>query len=379
MKGIPKKALIFLLLFFLICGVTVIAQEKSQAQLELENQANEALKKVDSGETFSFYDISQQLTESPETFSIQGILNKAVQLLLGEVYDAGKVLTKLILPILLFGILQAMQLKKNGQAVSNAALMACYAMVCGVCITVFYSMADLAKNTMTTMDISVKGLIPILFSIIAAGGGLNQAAMAQPAIFVASQVLTIIIHQFLFPLILFSFALIITDHFSGTARLKHFGDLMHKIIKWVLIFSLTIFVGIITVQSIAGSSMDAVKLKGAKYAVNTFVPLVGGTLAEALESIGSSVMLIKNTTGLAGIIGIILLCLVPVIKIFAVVFIFRLTAAVCQPVSDERFCTLLNCIADSTSLLGICLVCMAVIFILSIAITIGTANTALLL
>ena len=257
--------------------------------------------------------------------------------------------------------------------------MVCYALVCGICITVFYSIVDLAQSTMTTLDASVKGLIPILFSVIAAGGGLTQAAVVQPTIFVASQVMAVIIHQFLFPMILFSFALIITDHFSGAARLKLFGDLLHKIIKWVLIFSLTIFVGIITVQSITGSSIDAVKLKGAKYAVNTFIPLVGGTLSEALESIGGSVMLIKNTTGMAGIIGIILLCLVPVVRTFIVVFIFRLTAAVCQPVSDERFCTLLGSIADSISLIGICILCMAVVFILSIAITIGTANTVLLL
>ncbi len=377
MGKIQKSLFVFLLLGFLFFNVQ--ASEKTQAQENLENQAYDALKKIDSGETFSFYDISRQLTEEPETFRIQSILKRFVQLLLGEIYEAAKVLTKLILPILLFGILQSMQLKKNGQTVSNAALMACYAMVCGVCITVFYNMADLAQNTMTTLDVSVKGLIPILFSVIAAGGGLTQAAVVQPTIFVASQVLVIIIHQFLFPMILFSFALIITDHFSETARLKLFGDLLHKVIKWVLIFSLTIFVGIITVQSIAGSSIDAVKLKGAKYAVNTFIPLVGGTLAEALESIGGSVMLIKNTTGIAGIIGIILLCLVPVIKIFMVVFIFRLTAAVCQPVSDERFCTLLNSIADSISLISICILCMAVVFILSIAITIGTANTVLLL
>lgn len=377
MGKIQKSLFVFLLLSFLFFNVQ--ASEKTQVQENLQNQAYDALRKIDSGETFSFYDISRQLTEEPEAFRIQSILKRFVQLLLGEIYEAAKILTKLILPILLFGILQSMRLKKNGQNVSNVALMACYAIVCGVCVTVFYSMADLAQNTMTTLDVSVKGLIPILFSVIAAGGGLTQTAVVQPTIFVASQVLVILIHQFLFPMILFRFALIITDHFSETARLKLFGELLHKVIKWILIFSLTIFVGIITVQSIAGSSIDAVKLKGAKYAVNTFIPLVGGTLAEALESIGGSVMLIKNTMGMAGIIGIILLCLVPVIKIFMVVFIFRLTAAVCQPVSDERFCTLLNSIADSIGLIGICILCMAVVFILSIAITIGTANNALFL
>lgn len=377
MRKIQKCLLVCLVLGLVVWNVQ--ASEETQAQEQLEQQAYDALKGIDSGESFSFYDLSRQLTEEPETFCVQSVLKRFVQLLLGEIYEAAKVLTKLMLPILLFGILQTIQWKKNGRTVSNVARMACYAVVCGVCITIFYSMVDLAQNTLTTLDVSVKGLIPVLFSVLATGGGLTQAAVVQPTILIASQILAVLIHQFLFPMILFGFALTVTDHFSENARLKLFGELLYKIIKWVLIFSLTIFVGIITVQSIAGSSMDAVKLKGAKYAVNTFVPLVGGALAEALESIGGSVLLIKNTTGMAGIIGIVLLCLVPLIKIFAVVFLFRLSAAVCQPVSDERFCALLGSVADSISLIGICILCMAVIFILSIAITIGTANSVFFL
>ena len=112
MGKLQKIFFVFLLLGFFIFSVQ--ASEKTQAQTELENQAYDALKKIDSGEAFSFYDISKQLTEEPENFSIQSILKRFLQLLSGEVYEAAKVLTKLILPILLFGILQSMRLKKMG-------------------------------------------------------------------------------------------------------------------------------------------------------------------------------------------------------------------------------------------------------------------------
>ena len=55
MGKIQKSLFVFLLLGFLFFNVQ--ASEKTQAQENLENQAYDALKKIDSGETFSFYDI----------------------------------------------------------------------------------------------------------------------------------------------------------------------------------------------------------------------------------------------------------------------------------------------------------------------------------
>ncbi len=370
-----KKIVWYLLLF----GMLFVNVQAEDISAQMESQISEAFQQMEIAEQFQFYEMAKQLTEEPESFQWKSVLKSFFKLLFGEAYEATGILVKLLLPILLFGILQAMQLKTNGQAVSNAALMACYAIICGICITVFYSIVELAQSTMVTLDVAVKGLIPVLFSVIAAGGGLTQSAVVQPSVFVASQILSIVIHQFLFPMILFSFALIVTDHFSNTSRLRLFGELIHKTIKWVLIFSLTIFVGLISLQSVAVSSFDAVKLRGAKYAVNTFVPMVGGALAESLEALGASLLLIKNTVGIAGIIGVVILCLLPAVRILITVFMFRLTAAVCQPVSDERFCTLLNSVGDSIAMMGICVLCMAMIFVFSIAVTIGTANTVFML
>ncbi len=369
-----KKFFCIFLLFLILVMLPVHGEETT---LELETEIQESFEKMDLPEAFRFYEIAKQFTEQNQTFQWRFLLKSLFQMILGEAYEATGILIKLLLPILLFGILQAMQLKSNGA--SNTALMACYAIVCGICITVFYQIVDLAQSAMVTLDVAVKGLIPILFSVIGAAGGLTQAAVIQPSVFVASQILSILIHQFLFPMIVFSFALIVTDHFSNTSRLRLLGELIHKTIKWVLIFALTIFVGIISLHSVAVSSFDAVKLRGAKYAVNTFVPLVGGALAESLEALGSSLLLMKNTVGIAGVIGVVSLCLLPAIRILVTVFMFRLTAAVCQPVSDERFCTLLNSVADSVSMLGIFVLCMAMIFIFSIAVTVGTANTVFMI
>ncbi len=342
-----------------------------------EQQNLEALKGVNTPADFSFYDIAEELLEQPEQVGSTHTLKRIFQLLLQEVYEAAKLLSGILLPVILFGVLQSMQLSKRG--ISNTAFTVCYAVVGGICITVFYGVADLAQNTMTALDSAVKGLIPVLFAVIAAGGGLTQASVVQPTVFMTSQVLVTLIHHFLMPMILLAFALHIANHFSDSVHLKLFGELFHKIIKWVLIFSLTVFVGIISIQSVAVTSMDAVKLKSARYAVNTLIPLIGGALAESLEAIGGSVMLIKNTVGIAGIIGVLLLCIAPVLKIFMIVCMLRLTAAICEPVSDFRFCSLLNCVADSTSLLGICVMSLAVIFIFAIAVTIGTANTIFML
>ena len=48
---------------------------------------------------------------------------------------------------------------------------------------------------------------------------------------------------------------------------------------------MTIFVGILTVQGVAGTVADAVGLRTAKYMTSAFVPVVGKVLSDAVETV----------------------------------------------------------------------------------------------
>ena len=55
---------------------------------------------------------------------------------------------------------------------------------------------------------------------------------------------------------------------------------------------------------------------------------------------------------MAIIIGIIVLCIIPIIKIIAIIFLYKFTASVIQPICDNR---IVNCIDDMSKNAGLIL------------------------
>ena len=78
--------------------------------------------------------------------------------------------------------------------------------------------------------------------------------------------------------------------------------------------------------------------------------------------------------GVAGLFIIAMLCLIPCIKIFAILVIYKITSALIELISDERIA---NCLADMASVLSILLLTVlgiALVFFLTISIMIAAGN-----
>ena len=121
-------------------------------------------------------------------------------------------------------------------------------------------------------------------------------------------------------------------------------------------------------------TLDGVGIKTAKFAIGSIVPVVGGFLADSVETVIGSAHLIKNSVGTAGIICLVVMCAVPIIKVCAMMLILKIAAALIEPVSDKRFSDMLSEAADAVTLVFAAILIISLMFILSIAIIIATTN-----
>ncbi|MEG0571353.1 MAG: hypothetical protein RR497_06890, partial [Oscillospiraceae bacterium] len=141
-----------------------------------------------------------------------------------------------------------------------------------------------------------------------------------------------------------------------------------NIVVWCLGFLLTIFVGLLSIQSLVANSADTVTVKATKFTLTTFLPVVGGALSEALNTVGGCVGLIKNTIGGFGILAVVFAFLPSIIKILLMMLSLYLSASISDMFSTGKISTLLRSAGSVLSLiLGILLV-FAVLLIISIAI-----------
>lgn len=88
---------------------------------------------------------------------------------------------------------------------------------------------------------------------------------------------------------------------SGTNRL---GEGIKKTAMWILSLALTLFLGLLSIQTAVNKAGDNLGLKAARFMIGSFVPVAGGALSETLTTLIGSVKLLKSSVGMFGVLGI---------------------------------------------------------------------------
>ena len=351
-----KKIIVFIAVILFLC-ISVSASG-------VEEYISDELKMLDSEvEGFSFYNFLSQVENGVADLTDLNFFEKIFAVLSGDLYKCGKIILSLIVPIILFSLLSNMSLN-TGNSVAFTAHLVLYAVIAAVAVYVFNEMVFIAEKTLVEINTVTKCIVPVLFTLYMNSGNAVAAAFIKPALFITSQLFGDIILKFFFPLTTVSFALNLTDNILGTGRLRYFGDLIVRFIKWSMVFSVTLYMTLVTTANMAGNAMGGLKLKSAKFAVATFVPVVGGILADGVETVVASFKMIKGALGITGIIGILYIAVIPVIKIFIVVFLFWLTASVTEPLGERKPADLLHNIGNTIGLLGTLVVCNVFVFLI---------------
>ena len=105
------------------------------------------------------------------------------------------------------------------------------------------------------------------------------------------------------PLMNVFLALTVTSSLSQKMNLSSLCESVYKFAKWSLTFVMSIFTAVLSLQTIMSSSMDNVSKKALRFAVSSFVPVVGGALGEALNTFNGSIELLKSGAGVFVIIA----------------------------------------------------------------------------
>ena len=147
---------------------------------------------------------------------------------------------------------------------------------------------------------------------------------------------------------------------------------------FLLGLSFTLFIGALSLQGVGGAVADGITLRTAKYMTDAFIPVVGGMFADVLEAVVGGSLLLKNAVGLVGLIAIGFITLFPVLKIIAIVIIFKVSAALIQPLGDSNIADTIQSMSNSLIMVFASVATVAMFF-LAIIIIVTTANITVML
>jgi len=383
------RFVLFLAVFMIviqICSYKVYAVDSNQApendqqtildeQLQskevnsIENSLNKQSDK-EADEILSNYnpeDIIKDVSKGSFKLDIVGILNRGIQYLLKEVYRNIDILIKLTVLVVFCAILKNLQASFLSENVGELAFYACYVVIVSVVVVSLNTALSLGTGIIDNMVDFMHATIPVLITLLVSGGNVASGSAFQPILIMIVEIAATIFKNALLPLVFLSTVLSIVDNISDKIQISKLAAFLKQICVWGIGLILSIFIGVIAIQGSVGAVVDGVTSKTAKFAIGAMIPVAGKYLADAADTVIGCTLLIKNAAGIAAMVGIIAICVVPLLKIAALIVLYRLTAMFIEPISEKRITKCISDIANSlTLILG---VAASVAFMFLIAIT----------
>jgi stage III sporulation protein AE len=236
-----------------------------------------------------------------------------------------------------------------------------------------------ARGTITDMVEIMHAILPLLLTLLVSLGSITSATLFHPISFLIVNALSTLVVNVVFPLIFLAAILDIVNNISDEYQVTGLASLIKQISIGLLGVIMTIFMAAIVTQGTIATVSDGVTIRTAKYLTGSFIPIIGGFLSNALDMIVGGSLLIKNALGIFGVLIILIFCSFSVIKIIALFFIYRLAAAIIQPVSEEKIVDCLNSLGNNLLLIFSAVAAVGVMFFTVIIIVVGTANFIVML
>lgn len=144
-------------------------------------------------------------------------------------------------------------------------------------------------------------------------------------------------------------------------------EMTTKITVWLLKSMLAVVIGFNTIQGILNPAVDSLKTTLFSRAAE-MIPGIGNIAGSVTDVVLGSSVLIKNGIGVAALMVIVLICLLPLVKLGVLMMILELAAALLQPVSDKRMTGCVTGVGEGIRLLFRVVFTTAVLFMLTIAV-----------
>jgi stage III sporulation protein AE len=288
-------------------------------------------------------------------------------------------LVKLVVLSVIYAVLRNIQTSFGNGIVGELAQMSCMLVLIAIAVQSFAVAMDVGSSAIDSMVAFMQAFLPTLLALLAAIGGITSTALLQPIIAVSIGFFSTMFKNILIPVIFFSAILAIVNNISEKFHLSKLSSLLKQGCIGFIGLVLTVFIGIMTIQGVAASTVDGVTIRTAKFAVDSFVPIVGGFLSDAVETIVGCSLLIKNAVGAFGLISLFVIVAFPILKIISLVVIYKVCAAVIEPIAQGELVKCLNEMAGSLMLLFATVASVAFMFFISVTIIIGAGNAALMM
>lgn len=280
--------------------------------------------------------------------------------------------TMLILGITAALFLHFAELFKNAQ-ISGMSYYLLYLLWMVVLLKSFAGCFEVAKAILENITVFMRLFIPTYMVAVGTASGLASAGAYYPLLLALLYVIEWLFLSILLPGVSAYLMLSIVSGVWMEEKLTYLLDFMEKMMGGIMKLILGVVTGISVLQSMISPVLDGLQTTAMKKAMSV-IPGIGNLTEGMFEMVIGSAVLVKNAIGLYITFSLILLCAVPLFKVFLYAGSMKLGAALIGLVSDKRMTACADRVGNANFMLLKLSLCGVGLFLIQIAIIACTTS-----
>lgn len=217
------------------------------------------------------------------------------------------------------------------------------------------------------------GIIPITGALYAMGGNVATATVSTASLYGFLTFCESFCKDTIVPISILLISLALCSSLMPRLNLKAMSGAIKKCYTFFLGLIMTILLAVLSSQTFLSTAADTVSARAARLVASTVIPIVGGSVGDALRTVASSVGYLKGVCGISSIIFILLLLLPTLVSLLLTRFVFLVAGAVADMLSCDAESRLIGELGSVYGML--CAVCtiVSVLFIFALNIFVRCA------
>ena len=392
-------AVVLISLLVSVCSPAQVAnaddnKSEEEVRKELSDAVNDAIDRLDLSDLQKFLDsLTAQEKEAININDVKAALkslvngqtddffSKLIGLLAGTLgkYFAGFLpsFITIIVICLLKNMLGNLTGGLAGGSTTEVVHIVCYCAVIIVLITGISSVIATVTQTIALLVEFSRAIFLVLLTLLSMLGGATTVATYTPLMAVLSGLIMKIITVVIVPAFIATIVFSVVGNISKNVKLDKLTKVVKSASTWLIGIVFGLFATFLTVQGITGGVVDKFGFNVAKFALSSYVPVLGGYLSDGFDLLSTSLVLVKNAIGYTGAVILICIVLFPLVKVVIFTLTLRLTSAIVEPIGDTRMSGLLHTVAGNMNLLITALAGVAFLFYILLMLFIGSCNMGL--
>ena len=301
-------------------------------------------------DSFSVKEALIKLTRGERAFSKEAVQEFVYRFFFYQLNQEKELFVKLILLILLSAVFTSFAEVFENNQIGDISFFVVYLLFFTILMDSFSKMSSSLEKTISWMTEMMKGLAPAYYMTVCAASGAASAVVFYEGVLLMVWGIQWLLLTVLLPASGMYVLLQLVNSLSREEMLGKMAELLNTAVSWGLKSLLAAVVGLQIIRNLVAPVMDSVK-RGLLSKAAGALPGVGNAVNMVTELVVTSAVLVRNCLGVVILVVFVLIGAGPMLHYGILSLLYRLLAAVAQPVSDRRMVRALGTMGEGCALL----------------------------